>query len=206
MKKSLGIKKLTDLDGASICVTQGSVIERNLADFATRTGISLRTIAYDKQEMVESAFFAGRCDAISNDTLTLASNRMSSPAPADFEILPELISKEPRGPFVSTSDPDWGGVVKWTLFALFQAEEWGLTPENIDDRAAKDPAVSRFVGHEAKSGPYGLAADFARAIVKQVGNYGTVFERTIGAQGLGLQRGPNRLWNDGGLLISPLWQ
>jgi general L-amino acid transport system substrate-binding protein len=208
VSKSTNIQTLQELDQATICSTQGSVIERTLADYAKANGISFTPVSYDTQEMVVTSFLGGRCDAISNDTLTLASNRGQSDNPDNYTVLPELLSKEPQGPYVRRSDPEWATLVKWTIFALLQAEEFGMTRENIDDQLSTvDPQKRRFLGLEGTPGEkLGLSPDWAYAVVKQVGNYGTLYEASIGKMGLGLDRGPNRLWKDGGLLISWLWQ
>jgi general L-amino acid transport system substrate-binding protein len=208
VRRSLNITRATELDGATVCATQGSVVERNLNDFAQRSNIRLTTIAFDTQPNVIAAFFAGRCDAISNDMISLSANRLAAPDPNAVMLLPELIAKEPHGAMVRNGDAEWGLLVRWTISALIQAEEFGLTRENVEARRASttDPQVRRFLGLNENIGAgLGLRDDWAFQVVRQVGDYGTLYERHAGAQGLGLDRGLNRLWTQGGLMMSWLW-
>ncbi|MBR0644598.1 amino acid ABC transporter substrate-binding protein [Plastoroseomonas hellenica] len=209
VRRSLNVSHASELDGATVCSTQGSIVERNLADFAQRARIRLTTIAYDTQANVVAAFIAGRCDAISNDMISLSANRLSAPDPDAFILLPELISKEPQGALVRNGDAEWAVLVRWSIFALIQAEEFGLTRENVVATRAStaDPEIRRFLGLSENVGAgLGLRDDWAFQIVRQVGDYGTLYETHAGARGLGLERGLNRLWNQGGLMMSWLWQ
>ncbi|GGJ30220.1 amino acid ABC transporter substrate-binding protein [Neoroseomonas lacus] len=208
VRRSLNITRATELDGATVCATQGSVIERNLNDFAQRSNIRLTTIAFDTQPSVIAAFFAGRCDAISNDMISLSANRLAAPDPNAVMLLPELIAKEPHGAMVRNGDAEWGLLVRWTVSALIQAEEFGLTRENVEATRASttDPQIRRFLGLNENVGTgLGLRDDWAFQVVRQVGDYGTLYERHAGAQGLGLDRGLNRLWTQGGMMMSWLW-
>lgn len=209
VRRSLNVARAAELDGATVCATQGSVIERNLADFAQRARIRLTTIAYDTQANVIAAFLAGRCDAISNDMISLSANRLSAPDPDAFVLLPDLIAKEPQGALVRNGDAEWATLVRWSIFALIQAEEFGLTQENVEATRAStaDPEIRRFLGlNENVGAGFGISNDWAFQIVRQVGDYGTLYDRHVGVNGLGLDRGLNRLWNRGGLLMSWLWQ
>jgi len=209
VRRSLNISQLKELDGGTVCATQGSVVERNITDYARRTGINLSTISFDTAANVLAAFLAGRCDAISNDTLSLTANRLAAPDPDAFVLLPELIAKEPQGAMVRNGDAEWAALVRWTIFALIQAEEFGLTRETVTavrDNGT-DPQIRRFLGRgEPVGAGLGLADDWAYQVVRQVGDYGTLYETHLGKEGLGLDRGMNRLWNQGGLMMSWLWQ
>ncbi len=208
VRRSLNVSRATELDGATVCATQGSVIERNLNDFAQRSNIRLTTIAFDTQPSVLAAFFAGRCDAISNDMISLSANRLAAPDPEAVMLLPDLIAKEPHGAMVRNGDVEWGLLVRWTISALIQAEEFGLTRENVEATRARatDPQVRRFLGLSENVGAgIGLRDDWAFQVVRQVGDYGSLYERHAGAQGLRLDRGLNRLWTQGGMMMSWLW-
>ncbi|WP_043361499.1 amino acid ABC transporter substrate-binding protein [Belnapia sp. F-4-1] len=208
VRRSLKISRAVELDGATVCATQGSVVERNLNDFAQRSNIRLTTIAFDTQPNVIAAFFAGRCDAISNDMISLSANRLAAPDPDAVMLLPELIAKEPHGAMVRNGDGEWALLVRWTISALIQAEEFGLTRETVVAARASttDPQVRRFLGLSENVGAgLGLRDDWAFQVVRQVGDYGSLYERHVGAQGLGLDRGLNRLWTQGGMMMSWLW-
>mgnify|MGYP001210450138 CR=1 FL=1 len=208
VRRSLNVTRATELDGATVCATQGSVIERNLNDFAQRSNIRLTTIAFDTQPSVIAAFFAGRCDAISNDMISLSANRLAAPDPNALMMLPDLIAKEPHGAMVRNGDAEWALLVRWTISALIQAEEFGLTRENVEATrtSTTDPQIRRFLGlNENVGAGLGLRDDWAFQVVRQVGDYGSLYERHAGAQGLGLDRGLNRLWTQGGMMMSWLW-
>jgi general L-amino acid transport system substrate-binding protein len=207
--KKTGAKTGKDLDGATVCATQGSIIERNVEDFSRANNIKIGTIAFDTPANVLAAFMAGRCDAISNDMINLMANRLAAPNPNDLILLPDMVAKEMHGPMVRNGDPEWAQLVRWTVFALIQAEEYGLTRANVEKAKtdSTDPQIRRFLGLTENVGTgFGLPATWAFEVVRQIGNYGEMFERTAGKGGLGLGRGPNRLWTNGGLLISWLWQ
>jgi general L-amino acid transport system substrate-binding protein len=208
VRRSANITRATQLDGATFCATQGSEIERNLTDWARQNNIRVTTIPFDTPPTILQAFLAGRCDAISNDMINLAANRAAAPNPQDFVLLSDLIFKEPHGVLVRNGDAEWAALTRWTVFALIQAEEMGLTRENVAGIRAstQDPKIRRFLGLTENVGTgWGLPAGWAFEVVRQVGNYGEVFQRGPGSV-LGMDRGPNRPWTEGGLLISWLWQ
>lgn len=205
VKKRPGLKSAKQLDKASICIDAGTSTERNLQDFARNNKITLRTVVFDNAEGSKQAFSSGRCQAYTGDYTALAILRATDLAnPNDYELLPEIISKEPVGPAVRRGDEEWFTIVRWTLQAMQGAEEIGLTQANIDEQAAKnqDVSVRRFAGESDDIGKaLGLDKKWAYRIVKQVGNYGESFDRNLGAgSSLKLDRGMNRLYTQGGLV------
>ncbi len=202
--KKLGVKSARELSGATVCVQPGTTTELNLADYFRAHNMKFKPVVIEKLEEVTSAYFSGRCDVYTTDVSGLVAVRGSrAPDPAAHVILPEVISKEPLGPVVRHGDDQWFDIAKWTLFAMIDAEELGLTSANIDGMAdSSNPAIQRFVGKTGDLGAMlGLRATWARDIVKQVGNYGEVFERNL--KPLGFERGLNALWTKGGLMYSP---
>lgn len=209
VNRRLGVNEAKQLNGATVCATTGSEIERNINDWAATNGLRLTTIAYDTQDAIVNAFLAGRCDAISDDMINLSANRLAAPNPGDFVLLADLIAKEPQGILVRNGDPEFAQLTRWAFFAMVQAEEFGLTRANVEEarRITQDAKIRRFLGLTDHVGRgFGSADSFAYEIVRQIGNYGEMFERTAGEKGLGMARGPNRLWTDGGLHVSWLWQ
>jgi general L-amino acid transport system substrate-binding protein len=210
-RKSKGAKKggraitsAKQLNGATICVQPGTTTELNLADYFRTHKMTFKPVVIEKLEEVVNAYFSGRCDVYTTDVSGLVSVRGSrAPNPADHVILPEVISKEPLGPAVRHGDDRWFDVVKWSLFAMIEAEEMDLTSKNIDRQSgSKDPAVQRFVGATGDIGKMlGLDNRWALNIVKQVGNYGESFDANL--KPLGFDRGINRLWTKGGLMYAP---
>ena len=202
--KKLGVKSAKELNGATICVQPGTTNELNLADYFRANRMSFKPVVIEKLEDVLSAYFAGRCDAYTTDQSGLVALRASrAPSPAEQVILPEIISKEPLGPAVRHGDDRWFDIVKWSLFAMIDAEELGLTAKNIDAQARSgNPSIQRFVGASGDIGKM-LSLDnrWAYNIVKQVGNYGESFDANL--KPLGFERGLNRLWNQGGLMYAP---
>ena len=202
--KKLNVKSAKQLNGATICVQPGTTTELNLADYFRANRMNFKPVVIEKLEEVTNAYFSGRCDVYTTDVSGLVSVRGSrAQNPADHVILPEVISKEPLGPAVRHGDDRWFDIVKWSLFAMIEAEEMGLTSKSIDQAlASKDPAVQRFVGASGDIGKM-LAIDnrWAFNIVKQVGNYGESFEANL--KPLGFERGLNALWKDGGLMYAP---
>ena len=202
--RKLNVKSAKQLNGATICVQPGTTTELNLADYFRANRMTFKPVVIEKLEEVLNAYFAGRCDVFTTDVSGLVSTRGSrAPNPADHVILPEVISKEPLGPVVRHGDDRWFDVVKWSLFAMIEAEEMGLASKTIDQAAAsKDPAVQRFIGASGDIGKMlGLDNRWAFNIVKQVGNYGESFEANL--KPLGFERGINALWNQGGLMYAP---
>ena len=200
-----GVKQLSDLAGKAVCVLAGTTTEKNLADQMAKAGVSeYNPVVSDDVDSLYSAYQEGRCEAVTSDRSQLVARRSILPDPTAHVILDTVLSKEPLAPAVAQGDPDWFNTVQWVTFALMQAEELGITSENIDSfQASEDPNIRRFLGLEDKLGEdMGLPNDFAAQVVKQVGNYGEIYERNIG-QPLGLERGLNNLWTEGGLLYSP---
>jgi len=202
--KKLNVKSVKQLNGATICVQPGTTTELNLADYFRANRMTFKPVVIDKLEEVLNAYFAGRCDAFTTDMSGLMAVRGArGPAAAEHVILPEMISKEPLGPLVRQGDDRWFDIVKWSLFAMIEAEDLGLTSKNIDQAlSGKDPSVQRFVGASGDLGKMlGLDNKWAFNIVKQVGNYGESFDANL--KPLGFERGQNALWKNGGLMYSP---
>lgn len=206
--KSLGVKSALELDGATVCIQQGTTTELNLADYFRANGMSYTPVAFEKNDEVVAAYDGGRCDIFTGDRgAGLATLRLKLSNPDDHVVLPEIISKEPLGPVVRHGDNQWKDIVIWALFAQINAEELGITSENVDSLIANstDPGVKRLLGVEGDLGSMlGLPADWAAEIIKQVGNYGESFEKHLGLDTpLQLTRGVNALWTEGGILYAP---
>jgi general L-amino acid transport system substrate-binding protein len=206
VKKSLGVDSALKLNGASVCTQTGTTTELNLADYFKANNMTYQVVAFEKEEEVLKAYQDGRCDAYTTDQSGLYAERLKLSNPDDHVILPEIISKEPLGPAVRQGDDAWFNVVKWTYFALVNAEDLGITQKNIDDmKNSTNPEIVRFVGKEGDFGTgIGLTNDWAAQIIKAVGNYGEIFERNLGeSTKLKIARGKNALWNKGGLQYAP---
>jgi general L-amino acid transport system substrate-binding protein len=205
--KKLAVSSAKQLSGATVCVQTGTTTELNLADYFRANKMDLKPVTIEKYEEVTGAFLAGRCDAITSDGSQLAAIRANdTPNPADFIILPELISKEPLGPSVRQGDDQWFDIVKWALFAMIDAEERGLTAANVEaGLKSTDPNVQRLLGVTGDLGKgMGLDNKWAYNIIKLVGNYGESFDRNVGmGSKLQLPRGLNAQWTSGGLMYSP---
>ncbi|WP_119680442.1 amino acid ABC transporter substrate-binding protein [Indioceanicola profundi] len=204
IRKDLGVTSAKQLDGATVCVQPGTTTELNLADYFRANGMQFKPVVIEALDELNAAFFAGRCDVLTTDISGLAGIRASvAPNPDDYVILPEVLSKEPLAPVVRHGDDQWFDIVKWTVYAMIEAEEYGVTSQNVDEKAKSDnPSVQRLLGAQPGMGTaLGLDDQWAYRIVKQVGNYGEVFERNIGADTpLKLERGLNALWTNGGLM------
>jgi general L-amino acid transport system substrate-binding protein len=204
--KKAGINSAKELDGATICVQPGTTTELNLSDYFRTNHLSFTPLVIEKLDEVENAYFAGRCDAYTTDRSGLAGTRAAkAPVPEDHVILPEIISKEPLAPAVRHGDDEWFDIVKWTVFALIGAEEKGITSANVDAMTeSADPEVKRMLGMSPGMGAaLHLDNKWVYNIVKQVGNYGEIFERNLGkASALKLERGANNLWSRGGLMYA----
>lgn len=203
--KKLSVKSAKELDGATVCVLPGTTTELNAADFFRSHGMKWKPVVIENTSELNKAFFAGRCDVLTSDSSQLAAQRSVSPNPANYVLLPEIISKEPLAPVVRHGDDQWYDVVNWTVMALIQAEELGVTSKNVDQMLkSKDPRIKRFLGVTPGLGKaLGLDNKWAYNIVKQVGNYGEIFDRNVGPKTkLGLQRGLNALWTKGGLMYA----
>ncbi len=201
--KKLGIKSATELGGATVCVLPGTTTEMNAADFFRKNNLDWKPVVIEQTAELNKAFFAGRCDVLTSDASQLAAQRSVSPNPDDYVLLPEIISKEPLAPVVRHGDDQWYDIVNWTVQALMQAEEFGITQGNVDDMLkSEDPAIQRFLGVTPGMGKaLGLDEKWAYNAIKQVGNYAEIYERNVGPNTqLGLERGLNALWTDGGLM------
>jgi general L-amino acid transport system substrate-binding protein len=206
VSKKLGVKSAKELDGASVCVLPGTTTELNVADFFRSSGMQMKPVVIENTAELAKAFFAGRCDCLTSDASQLAGTRAVAPIPRITSFLPEIISKEPLAPAVRHGDNQWKDIVNYSVLAMINAEELGITSKNVDEMLkSTDPKIMRFLGvTEGNGKALGLDEKFAYNIVKQVGNYGEVFERNVGVNTpLGIERGLNALWTDGGLMYSP---
>jgi general L-amino acid transport system substrate-binding protein len=206
VRKALKVNSALELNGASVCVQQGTTTELNLADYFRAHKMQLKTVTFATANEAVKSYDAGRCDAYTTDSSGLYAERLRLANPDDHIILPEIISKEPLGPVVRHGDDQWFDIVKWTLFAMLNAEELGITQKNIDEMMkSTNPAIKRFVGTEGNYGEQlGLTKDWAVRIIKAVGNYGEAFERNVGkGSPLKIDRGLNKLWNRGGIQYAP---
>jgi general L-amino acid transport system substrate-binding protein len=206
VRKKLGVDSALKLDGASICVQQGTTTELNLSDYFRANAMKFEPVVFATDEEATKAYDSGRCDAYTTDASGLYSERLKMANPDDHIVLPEIISKEPLGPSVRKDDVNWFQVVQWTHYALVTAEELGVTQANVDEKLKSDnPGIRRLLGVEGSYGEgLGLTNDWAYRIIKAVGNYGEIFERNVG-QGspIKIARGLNALWNKGGLQYAP---
>ena len=207
VKKDLGVSSAKELDGATVCIQTGTTTELNLADFFKFNNISYTPVTVQDDSEAQRQYLAGACDAYTTDASGLAASRATMADPENHIILPEIISKEPLGPVVRHGDNQWGDIVRWTYFALLIAEEKGITKANIEEVAASstDPEVRRLLGLEGDSGVMmGLDNNWAKNAIAANGNYGEIFEANIGASTpIGLARGLNALWTQGGLQYAP---
>lgn len=201
-----GIESADQLDGATVCVTSGTTTELNLADFFRQRGMELETVVFEDTATVYGTYEDGRCDATTSDKSQLASVRTGFEDPSAHAILDITISKEPLTPAVPSGDDQWFDLVKLVVFGLINAEELGVTQANVEDMKSSDNiAVRRLLGSEGEWGQadVGLPADAVARAVTAVGNYGEIYDRYLGPEGLDIPRGPNRLWTEGGILYAP---
>ena len=206
VSKDLGVDSALELDGASVCIQSGTTTELNLADYFRMNGMSYEPVLYDTSDQTTAGFEAGRCDILTSDQSQLSALRLQLSNPDAAVVLPEIISKEPLGPVVRQGDDVWFNIVKWTLFAKINAEEMGVTSANAEEMlSSDDPSVQRLLGASGNMGELlRLENNWAYNIVKQVGNYGEVFERTVGTGSpLNIERGLNALWTNGGIQYAP---
>jgi general L-amino acid transport system substrate-binding protein len=206
--KELGVASAKDLDGATVCIQTGTTTELNLADFFRTNNISYEPVPIETNAEGQQQYLAGACDVYTTDASGLAATRATFEAPGDHVLLPEIISKEPLGPLVRHGDSEWGDIVRWTLNALISAEELGVSSSNLGELSAAatdNPEVNRLLGTEGELGAMiGLEADWAANALAAGGNYGEIFEKNIGENTpIGLARGLNAQWTEGGLLYSP---
>jgi len=205
VKSSLGAKKVTDLDGATICTLAGATLELNIADYNRAKNVKITPLLFDKVDEAMGALEADRCDGYTDDTGSLAGARGSMKTPADWVVLGEVISKEPLGLLTRKGDEQWTDIVAWVRNALITAEELGITQANVEKLAKESdsPEVRRVLGMEGDFGKMlGIDNDWALQALKSSGNFGEIYERHFGQSGLGLERGVNRLWSQGGLVYS----
>lgn len=202
------IKNPMQLKGATVCVQSGTTAEKNLTDYSRANRLNIKPVVFEKQEATSGAYFAGRCVAMTIDASALASVRTTEAKdPKEHVILPELISKEPLAPAVRRGDDEWAALVKWVVFGLIEAEEYGITQNNVDKMFAEssDPVVLRILGKSEDTGKLlGLERDWMVKAIKAVGNYGEIFERNLGPNtSVNLPRGLNKLWSKGGIMYAP---
>ncbi len=203
--KKLGVKSAKELGGATVCVLPGTTTEMNAADFFRSNNLQWKPVVIEQTSELNKAFFAGRCDCLTSDASQLAAHRAVAPNPEEYMLLPEIISKEPLAPVVRHGDDQWYDIVNFAVMALINAEEMGITSQNVDEKLkSKDPKVQRLLGVTGGMGKaLGLDDRWVYNIIKQVGNYGEIFERNVGKNTkLGLDRGLNGLWTRGGIMYA----
>jgi general L-amino acid transport system substrate-binding protein len=205
--RELGVSSAMELDGATVCIQTGTTTELNLADFFASNNMSYEPVPIETNAEAQQQYLAGACDVYTTDASGLAATRATFEDPSAHVVLPEIISKEPLGPLVRHGDNEWGDIVRWTLNALIAAEELGVTSANVAELAAGtgNPEINRLLGSEGDlGGMLGLSSDWAANAISSVGNYGELFEGNIGENTpIGLARGLNAQWTEGGLLYSP---
>jgi len=205
--KELGVTSAKDLDGATVCIQTGTTTELNLADFFRKNNISYEPVPVETGSEAAQQYIAGACDVYTTDVSALAAQRANFEDPSAHLIMPEVISKEPLGPLVRHGDNEWGDVVRWTLNALIAAEELGVTSANLETLSAgsENPEINRLLGTEGDlGGMFGLDSSWAANAIAVAGNYGEIFAANIGEETpIGLARGLNALWTEGGLIYVP---
>ncbi len=205
VRRSANVQRARDLAGATICVTSGTTNELNLADWARANNVQVQPLVFDQNEETRNAYNSGRCDAFTTDASQLAGIRTALRDPSEHIILPDIISKEPLAVAVRHGDDQWFDIVRWTIFALIEAEELGVTQANVDEMLnSQNPSIRRLLGNAGDHGPLmGLDRRWAYNAIKAVGNYGEMFDRNLGAGSpIGLPRGVNDLWTRGGLMYA----
>ncbi|WP_111497138.1 MULTISPECIES: amino acid ABC transporter substrate-binding protein [Marinobacter] len=206
VSKDLGVSDAMELNGATICIQAGTTTELNLADYFRANDMEFNPLVFDTSEQTVQGFASGRCDVLTSDRSQLAALRSKLADPSSAVILPNTISKEPLGPVVRQGDDQWFNIVKWVLFAQINAEELGVTSENVEDMKKSDnPNIQRLLGTDGDMGDkLGLPADFGYDVIKGVGNYGEMYNRNVGpGTPLDLDRGLNALWTEGGIMYAP---
>ena len=206
VNKKLGVTSIKQLDGATVCINAGTTHELNLSDYFRANKKKFTPLTYEKSDESAKSLEAGRCDVLTSDQSQLYAQRLKLAQPDQYVILPEVISKEPLGPVVRHGDDEWFDIVKWTLFVMVDAEELGINSKNVEEmKKSTNPDVKRLLGVEGDKGKeFGLANDWMAVVIKQVGNYGEIFERNVGKDSpLKIARGLNALWNQGGLQYAP---
>ena len=212
VREASGFTSLADMEGATVCVQSGTTTELNLADAFNTRGVSFDPLNFDTPEETYKAYDEGRCDGVTSDKSQLVGNRTGMADPAEHILLPETLSKEPLGPVWAHGDQQWGDVVRWVVYGIITAEEKGITSANVDDMVATpadDPEVKRMLGLEGDFGAkLGLVNDFVVNVIRAIGNYGEIYNRHLGPDGIDLPREGtlNELWITGGLLYAPPWR
>ncbi len=203
-----GFKTLEDMEGATICTTTGTTTEMNLADAFRSRGIDYTPLLFEKTQDTNTAYEEGRCDGQTSDKSQLAALRAEMANPADHVILDVTMSKEPLGPLTAHGDNEWNDIVRWVTWGVIQAEESGVSSANLDEMLnSDDPTIKRLLGVEGEMGDaLGLPNDFMVNVIRAVGNYGEIYDRWLGPEGLDIPRGPNELWTNGGLLYPMAWR
>ena len=204
--KASGITDLKGLQGKSVCVETGTTTELNLASRTKEIGVTVNEVKFQDSNASIAAFQEGRCEAFTSDRSQLAAKRTALPNPDDAVLIDAVLSKEPLGPVTVNNDSKWSDVVKFTVYALIQAEEFGITQANVAEKLKDpNPDIQNFLGVQGELGAqFGLANDYVVKVIEAVGNYGEVYERNVGeGSDLKIGRGPNKLWTDGGLMYSP---
>ncbi len=202
----LGIGSALELDGARVCIESGTTTELNVTDYFRANGMTFTPVVFENATEVVGAYDAGNCQVYTTDRSGVAGQRLKLADPSAHVVLPEIISKEPLGPVVAEGDQRWFNIVKWTVFALVNAEELGVTSENVEEMKGSDsPAIRRLLGVEGNFGEeVGLSPEWAAQAIAAVGNYGEIYERNVGPNTpLQLERGVNALWTDGGIMYAP---
>ena len=203
---ALEVSSAEELDGAAVCTNTGTTTELNVADYFRSKGMEYTVVAFEKSDEVVAAYDAGRCDVYTTDRSGIAAQRTKLSNPDDHVVLPEQISKEPLGPLVRSGDAEWGDIARWTLNCMVNAEEAGISSENVEEmKGSDDPNIARILGADGDLGSkIGLPNEFCAQVVAHVGNYGESYDRNVGPDTeLGLERGLNALWSDGGVLYAP---
>lgn len=206
VRRSDGISSALDLGGASVCIESGTTTELNAADYFSTNNIEVNTVVFEEQDEVLQAYEDGRCDVYTTDSSALAAERLNLEDPSAHVILPEIISKEPLGPSVRQGDDGWFNIARWVYFLLLNAEELGVTQANVDDMlASENPNIKRLLGVEGTFGEMlGLSNDWGYRIISKLGNYGEMYARHVGPETeIGLERGVNALWTQGGIQYAP---
>ena len=205
VRNDLGVNSALELNGAAVCTNTGTTTELNAADFFRANKMEYKIVAFEKADEVVAAYDAGRCDVYTTDQSGLYAQRIKLEDPSAHKVLPDVISKEPLGPVVRQGDDQWFNLVKWSLFCMVNAEEMGVSSENVADKMGEDnPALKRLLGSEGAFGDnMGVSNSWCHDIVAQVGNYGESFARNLSVEPLNIARGVNALWSDGGLQYAP---
>jgi general L-amino acid transport system substrate-binding protein len=206
VRKSAKVASALELSNTTVCVQSGTTTQLNLADYFRSNNMKYEAVVFTTSDEVIKAYESGRCDVFTTDVSQIYAERLKLSKPDEHMILPELISKEPLGPLVRHGDDQWFDIVKWTLYAMINAEEYDISQKTIEQRLKSDrPDVKRLLGTEGKLGEqFGLSNDWVVRVIKHVGNYGEIFERNVGADSrLKIDRGLNKLWNKGGIQYAP---